>query len=122
MRAIAVSARVSRIDLSGAERKAPLMAQAAQAATVMAAMRDSNPLVPYEMGALRGSAETQSQPEQGKLVYGSRAIPYAAPQYYGRPNKTWPGTTTRWFEHAADAHLAQWIEEGRRAAEEVAGR
>lgn len=122
MRAIAVSARVSRIDLSGAERKAPLMAQAAQAAVVMAAMRDSNPLVPYETGALRGSAETQSQPEQGKLVYGSRAIPYAAPQYYRCPNKAWPQTTTRWFEHAADSHLAQWVEEGRRAAEEVAGR
>lgn len=122
MRAIAVSARVSRIDLSGAERKAPLMAQAAQAAAVTAAMRDSNPYVPYETRALRGSAETQSQPEQGRLVYGSRAVPYAAPQYYGCPNKAWSGTTTRWFEHAADAHLAQWIEEGRRAAEEVAGR
>ncbi len=122
MRAIAVSMKVSKIDLSGAERKAPLMAQAAQAAVVMAARRDSEPLVPYRTGALRGSAETQSQPEQGKLVYGSSAVPYARPQYYGRPNKTWPGTTTRWFEHAADAHLAQWIEEGRKAAEEVAGR
>ena len=122
MRAIAVSARVSKLDLSGAERKAPLMAQAAQATCVMAAMRDSEPYVPYLTGALRGSAETESQPEQGKLVYGSAAVPYAAPQYYGRPNKTWPGTTMKWFEHAADARLAQWVEEARRAAEEVAGR
>lgn len=122
MRAIAVSMKVSKIDLSGAERKAQLMEHAVQAAVVMAAMRDSNPLVPYETGALRGSAETQSQPEQGKLVYGSAAVPYARPQYYGCPNKTWPQTTTRWFEHAADAHLARWIDEGRRAAEEVAGR
>lgn len=122
MRAIEVSAKVSKIDLSGAERKAPLMAQAAQAAATMAARRDSEPYVPYRTGALRGSAETQSQPERGRLVYGSAAVPYAAPQYYGCPNKTWPGTTTRWFEHAANAHLAQWIEEGRRAAEEVAER
>ena len=122
MRAIAVSMKASKIDLSGAERKAQLMEHAVQAAVVMAAMRDSNPLVPYETGALRGSAETQSQPEQGKLVYGSAAVPYARPQYYGCPNKTWPQTTTRWFEHAADAHLARWIDEGRRAAEEVAGR
>lgn len=122
MRAISASAHVSRIDLSGAEGKSDLMAQAAQSAMVMAARRDSEPYVPYVTGALRGTAETQSQPEQGRLVYGSAGVPYARPQYYGHPNKTWPGTTTRWFEHAADVRLAQWVEEGRRAAEEVAGR
>lgn len=122
MRAMAVSMHVSKIDLSGAEGKATLIADAVQAAVTIAARRDSEPYVPYLTGALRGSAETESQPEQGKLVYGNAAVPYARPQYYSCPGKTWPGTTTRWFEHAADARLAQWIEEGRRAAEEVAGR
>lgn len=122
MRGIAVSAKVSKIDMSGAERKAPLMAQAAQATMAMAARRDGEPLVPYLTGALRQSAETQSKPEQGELIYGSSSVPYARPQYYGHPNKSWPGTTMQWFEHAADAHLVQWVEEARKAAEEVAGR
>lgn len=122
MRAIAVSARVSKLDLSGAEGKAPLIVDAVRAAATMAAMRDSEPYVPYVTGALRGSAETQSRPEQGKLVYGSAAVPYARPQYYGCPNKTWRGTTMKWFEHAADARLAQWVEEAWMAAEEVAGK
>ena len=37
-------------------------------------------------------AETESVPEDGLLVWGNASVPYARAQYYGLPNKRWPGT------------------------------
>lgn len=51
------------------------------------------PLVPYQKGALRQSAETSSLPERGKLIYSEV---YSAYQYYAGPNKRTPGTVNRW--------------------------
>ena len=119
---MSVSIRVSEVDLSRAEAKSRRIRQVAQAALVMAARRDSEPFVPYLTGDLRRSAETESRPEKSVLKYGSAAVPYARPQYYGCPRKTWPGTTLRWFEAAKNAYGPLWIREAQAAAREAAGR
>ncbi|WP_162610859.1 minor capsid protein [Gordonibacter sp. An230] len=117
-----VSLRIGRIDVAAAEAKKGPIATAATSAYVMAARRDSEQYVPYLTGDLRRSAETESQPERALLVYGSAAVPYARPQYYGCPRKTWPGTTTEWFDAAKAAHGPEWIKEAQAAAREAAGR
>lgn len=119
---MSISVRVSEVDLSKAEAKSRRIRQAAQAALVMAARRDSEPFVPYLTGDLRRSAETESRPEKAVLKYGSAAVPYARPQYYGCPRKTWPGATTRWFDAAKAAHMPAWAKEAQAAAREAAGR
>lgn len=119
---MSVSVRISKVDLAKAEAKSRPIGQAANAALVMAARRDSEPYVPYLAGDLRRSAETESMPEKAVLKYGSAAVPYARPQYYGCPRKTWPGTTTRWFDAAKSAHMPAWAKEAQAAAREAAGR
>lgn len=121
---MSVTAKVETADLRGAQRKAAPISEAARAAVTMAAMRDTNQFVPYRpgSGALRGTAELESKPEKGELVYGNGDVVYARPQYYGCPNKTWPGTVMKWFEHAKPIYMSSWLDEGERAAKEAAGR
>ena len=116
---MSVTLRVSKADIAKAEQKGSKARQASVAAVVMAARRDSEPYVPYLDGHLRRSAETESQPEKALLKYGSAAVPYARPQYFGCPHKNWPGTTMRWFERAKEAHLPGWIQEAQSAAKEA---
>lgn len=113
---------VKGADVTGAKRKGPLAKAAAVAGYVLAAIRDSEPYVPYVTGALRGTAHSESDPEAGRIVYGSAAVPYARPQYYGCPNKTWPGTTTEWFQKAREEHEGAWAREAEAAAKEAIGR
>ena len=113
---------VKSADVAGATRKAAPIKEAAVSAFTMAAIRDTEPLVPYVTGALRGTAHTESEPERGRLIYGSAAVPYARPQYYGNPNKTWPGTIMQWWPPSLQAHQAAWIRESQAAAREAAGR
>lgn len=119
---MSVTVRLGRVDLGGAVGKGDLCAAAAASALVMAARRDSEPFVPFLAGDLRRSAKTESRPESDLLVYGSAAVPYARPQYYGCPRKSFPGTTTRWFEAAKAAHLPAWVQEAQAAAREAAGK
>lgn len=113
---------VKQADVSGAARKAAPIKRAAIGAYAMAVIRDSEPLVPYVTGALRGTAHSESSPEEGRVVYGSAAVPYARPQYYSNPNKTWPGTTMQWYPKARDRYAADWAREAEAAAKEAAGR
>lgn len=119
---MSVTVNLGKVDVSKASGKARLIRAAAQSAAVLAARRDCEPYVPYVMGALRGSAETESQPRKALLKYGSAAVPYARAQYYGCPRKTWPGTTMRWFEAAKGAYGAVWIKEAELAAREATGK
>lgn len=113
---------VKSADATGAKRKGPLAKAAAVVAYALAAIRDSEPYVPYVTGALRGTAHSESGPEAGRIVYGSAAVPYARPQYYGCPNKTWPGTTMEWFPKAKERHGQAWAREAEAAAKEAIGR
>lgn len=117
-----VRVKVEKVDLGTAKGKGRICTAAATAAMVLAARRDSEPYVPYRQGDLRLSAETESQPERSLLKYGSAAVPYARPQYYGYPNKTWPGTAMKWFDKAKAAHLPEWMREAQAAARKAAGR
>ena len=113
---------VKSADVSGAARKAVPIEKAAVGAYAMAAIRAAEPLVPYLNGPLRGSAQSESTPEEGRIIYGSAAVPYARAQYYGCPHKRWPGTTTEWFPKAQAKHGDAWTREAQEAAKEVAGR
>lgn len=113
---------VKSADLAGAKRKGLLAKTAAVAAYVLAAVRDTEPYVPYVSSRLRGTAHSESDPEAGRIVYGSAAVPYARPQYYGCPNKTWPGTTMEWFPRAKERHGQSWLREAEAAAKEATGR
>lgn len=111
--------RLRSAELSRAVAKAERTGRAVAARVTMAAREDCKPYVPYVTGALRGTAETESVPERGLLVWGNASVPYARAQYYGCPNKTWPGTCMQWFEPAKAACMARWAEAARQAAGEV---
>ncbi len=113
---------VKGADVSGATRKAVPIEKAAVGAYAMAAIRDAESLVPYLTGALRGTAHSESMPEEGKVIYGSAAVPYARAQYYSCPHKNWPGTTTEWFPKAKERHGDAWACEAQAAAKEATGR
>jgi hypothetical protein len=114
-----VTARVKSFDMGPALKKADSTQKRIVTMVTEAAREDTKPYVPYVTGALRGSAETESKPSLGKLVYGSSAVPYARAQYYGLANKSWPGTVMQWFERSKAANKAKWeriakLEYGRR--------
>ena len=112
--------KVKSANLTGAKKKASRIEKAVKSAVTMAARRDTEQFVPKVTGALRGTAHYQSDPEKGELVYGDGNVTYARPQYEGCPNKTTPGTTSRWFEHAKPIYLPAWLREGQQAAKEAA--
>ena len=112
--------RVKRANVTGAKKKSSAISKAVKAAITMAARRDTNQYVPYQEHRLQGTAYTQSDLEEGELVYGDGSVPYAKPQYYGCPNKSHPETTMRWFEHAKPQYLPIWLKEGEQAAKEAA--
>lgn len=113
---------VKSVDASRAKSKAAPIEKAAVGAYAMAAIRDTEPLVPYLNGPLRESAHSESMPEEGRIIYGSAAVPYARAQYYDHPHKRWPGTTTEWFPKAKQKHGDAWTREAQEAAKEAAGR
>ncbi len=109
-------------NVTPAEQKAGPIERAAVGAYAMAAIRDTEPLVPYLNGPLRGSAHSESVPEKGRIIYGSASVPYARAQYYSHPHKRWPGTEMEWFPKAEAKHAGKWTHEAERAAKEAAGR
>jgi hypothetical protein len=114
-----ISCRVKSLNLRGAVKKAERAEKRVKAMVTLAAREDTKPYVPYVTGALRQSAEINSIPEQGLLVYGGPGVPYARAQYYRLANKSWPGTTMQWFEASRAANRRRWEtiaeEEARRA-------
>lgn len=117
-----MSVRVSSADFSKAFAKSDEAERRVKAMVSIRVREDCKPYVPYVSGALRGSAETESEPERGLVIWGSASVPYAAAQYYGLPGKTYPGTCTEWFEAAKAAHGLSWAETtAAEAAKEVFG-
>ena len=104
-----VAAKLGSWDLSRALSKAGDMERAATTAVTLAAREDCKPYVPYLDGHLRATAETESEPERGLLVWGNASVPYARAQYYGYPGKRWPGTCMQWFDPAKAANISKWI-------------
>ncbi|MDR3053321.1 MAG: minor capsid protein [Coriobacteriales bacterium] len=105
-----ITAKVGRIDMAPAIAKGADVARRATTMVTLAAREDTKPYVPYVTGALRSSAEIESAPEAGQLVYGSANVPYARAQYYGLPGKTCPGTVMQWFEASRAANLGKWMQ------------
>ena len=115
-----ISCRIDSINLQKAMSKADPIKRAVLMSYSLAAIRDTNQYVPYREGRLRQSANSESVPEQGRIIYGSAAVPYARPQYYGYPNKTWPGTTEKWFDVSSQRNKTKWEREAQQAADKVA--
>jgi hypothetical protein len=104
-----ISVSVKQMQLADVFTKAGRAERRVKEAVTLAAREDTKPYVPYVGGDLRRSVELASIPEQGLLIYGGPGIPYARAQYYGLPNKTWPGTTMQWFEASKAANIDKWI-------------
>ena len=107
---------------------APAVAKAAAArkrARVMmteAARMDVRPYVPRVSGDLAGTADVESQPERGLLIYGNAAVPYARAQYYGLPLKTrvfHPHAVMEWFAQAKPVFVDSWERVAKRAYKEA---
>lgn len=103
-----ISARVGRVSTAAASAKAKAAQEKALVATTEAARLDTEPFVPFVTGALRRTADTESKPSKGLLVYGNSAVPYAKAQYYGFPGKTTPGTRMHWFTASKAANGGKW--------------
>lgn len=114
-----VNVQVKNIDLSRALAKAQRTGHEVTTQVTIAAREDTKPYVPYVTGALRATAETESRPEEGLLVWGNSSVPYARAQYYGLPNKTWPGTCMQWFESARAANMMSWVAIAKKAVGEL---
>lgn len=115
-----ISAKVSSVDLSKAIAKAGPMERRVKTLVTLAAREDTKPFVPKLNNDLRTSAETESKPEEGLLIYGNADVPYARKQYYEYPNKTYPGTQVQWFEPSKAQNMASWIAIAQQAAGKVA--
>lgn len=114
-----MSVTIKELNLLDVISKASECRTNMKTAVVLTAREDCKPYVPYEDGALRTSAETESVPEEGQLVWGNARVPYAAAQYYGLPNKTTPKTCNQWFEDAFAAHKTSWINVAKAEAKKV---
>ena len=85
-------------------RKRALYAASEQALT------DCNFYVPVRDGFLRGSSETASDVDAGRLVW---ATPYARRRHYEKANLRLdmnPNASIRWTEKAKQNHLDDWRE------------
>jgi len=115
-----VGLKVTTIDLAKAFAKAGPMQQAVKTSVTLAAREDTKRFVPYQDGALRATAETESRPEEGLLIWGNASVPYARAQYYGLPGKRRPGTVMFWFESAKAAFLKKWVQIAQKECERFA--
>lgn len=107
-----VDLKVNRVDTTMLKASAVQAQQRALALTTDAARMDTRPYVPFLSGALAQTADTQSIPEQGKLIYGDgNRVPYARRQYYDLPGKnkaTHSKATKQWFEVSKAANMRRW--------------
>ena len=106
-----VTCKVASVNVAKAIAKASRAKRLSRIAMVEAARMDTLPYVPWVSGDLALTADTESRPEAGKLIYGNSAITYARAQYYTMPNKTrlpHPQATMQWFVHAKAARMAAW--------------
>ena len=71
-------------------------------------LKDCEPYVPFQSGALARSGVSGTKPGTGRIVYNS---PYAAKQYYRFPIKTkdhHPQASMQWFEKAKAVNQPKW--------------
>ena len=80
--------RLKSIDLSGAKEAVKQASEAALGIVAENAKSDTKPYVPYDTGALQGSAEVEVAGDKAYLRYGGDAETsrYAREQYYNAHN------------------------------------
>ena len=111
--------RAKSVNVSPAQAKVKKANKAMIKAMTLAARRDSNRYVPFASGALRNTAESQSKPDDGQLIYGGGGVKYARVQYYGNFRHTTPGTCGKWFDVAKKNNAKKWVKEGEEAVRQV---
>jgi len=112
-----VGFKLKSVDLGQIGPRADAAKKRARTMMTLAAIGDTRPYVPRVSGALAASGDSESRPEQGLLIYGSSAVPYARRQYYGLPGKTktrHPQATTQWFAHSKAANKGRWEQVAKR--------
>lgn len=97
------------IDWRKLERELGANVERAQKIVDTQVLKDSNVYVPRDEGDLERSSQTATVIGSGEVRW---ETPYAAAQYYGKPNKSrdvHPLATMRWFEAAKAANKAAWL-------------
>ena len=107
------------VDFSKLAPKVKSAEKRVRTLVTLKAREDCKPYVPIISGALRETAETESIPEKGKLIWGNASVPYARAQYYGLPKKSDPNACCQWFESAKASHEKEWINIAKTAVGEV---
>ncbi len=112
--------KVKEVNVNRAITKGELARKAVLKTLVLAARRDSKPYVPMRKGRLRTTAETNSQPENGLLIYGGGSVKYARVQYDNQfSHYTTAGTGPKWFDKAKSAKSSQWTKEAQEAIKRI---
>jgi hypothetical protein len=102
---------VAAVDTARAITKAAEARKRAVWAMTEQARLDTRPYVPRVSGDLMSSADAESVPDKGLLVWGSFAVPYARRQYYEFPKKSkqrHPLATMEWFAVSKGANGLKW--------------
>lgn len=86
-------------------------------------LRDTDPLVPFDTGMLKNTAQLATDYDSGEIIW---STPYARPQYYLHEKGTaLHGDTglrgSWWAERSRDAHKISWEQFYKKAVKEVSG-
>lgn len=121
-------ARVKSVDLAGALDAVRSASEAALGVVAENAKSDTKPYVPYDTGALQGSAETEVAGGSAYIRYGgdSKTARYAREQYYNAHNHETrqnaihaPKACDHWGERSKADNADRWA---RMYADEMARR
>lgn len=107
-------ARVKSVDLAGALDAVRSASEAALGIVAENAKSDTKPYVPYDTGALQGSAEIEVSGGSAYIRYGgdSKTARYAREQYYNvhnhEPRHNAIHACDHWGEHSKADNADRW--------------
>lgn len=97
-----------KLDIPATESRLSKNFKKAQMALDAKVLQDSNYYIPMDSGSLKNSGILSTKIGSGLVEW---SAPYAAAQYYGKPNKSHqknPNATMKWFEVAKSKKLKEW--------------
>jgi len=97
-----------KLDVAATEKRLDARLKLAQKAVDAKVLQDSNFYIPMDSGSLKNSGIISTVIGSGVVQW---SAPYAAEQYYGKPNKSHqknPNARMMWFEVAKSVKLKEW--------------
>lgn len=97
-----------KMDVAATEKRLEKNLHYAQMALDAKVLEDSNYYIPMQSGSLKNSGITATKIGTGCVEW---SAPYAAEQYYGKPNKSHqynPNARMKWFEVAKTQKVKEW--------------